>query len=57
MVADLLTKARPGMKVVFMSGYADAVIARHGVRAQDAPFLQKPFTPERLADTIVEVLG
>jgi CheY-like chemotaxis protein len=56
-VADILTRTRPGMKVVFMSGYADAVIARHGVMAREVPFLQKPFTPERLADTIVEVLG
>ncbi len=57
MVAEMLTKMRPGMKVLFMSGYTDDAIVRHGVMERDMPFLQKPFTPERLANKIVEVLG
>ena len=57
MVADMLTRMRPGLKVVFMSGYTDDAIVRHGVMERDVPFLQKPFTPERLANKIVEVLG
>ena len=40
-----------------MSGYTDDVVVRHVVMERGAPFLQKPFTPERLANTIVEVLG
>ncbi len=56
-VAVMLTKMRPSMKVVFMSGYTDDAIVRHGVMERDVPFLQKPFTPERLANKIVEVLG
>jgi signal transduction histidine kinase len=56
-VAEMLTKMRPAMKVVFMSGYTDDAIVRHGVMERDVPFLQKPFTPERLANKIVEVLG
>jgi signal transduction histidine kinase len=56
-VAEMLTKTRPEMRVVFMSGYTDAVIVRHGVNTRQVPFLQKPFTPERLANKIVEVLG
>ena len=56
-VAVMLTKMRPAMKVVFMSGYTDDAIVRHGVMERDVPFLQKPFTPERLANKIVEVLG
>jgi signal transduction histidine kinase len=57
MVAEMLTQMRPGLKVVYMSGYTDDTIVRHGVMARDVPFLQKPFTPERLANKIVEVLG
>jgi two-component system, cell cycle sensor histidine kinase and response regulator CckA len=57
MVAEMLTRMRPGLKVVFMSGYTDNAIVRHGVMERDLPFLQKPFTPERLANKIVEVLG
>jgi two-component system cell cycle sensor histidine kinase/response regulator CckA len=57
MVAAMLTKMRPGLKVVFMSGYSTKDIARHGVIEHEVPFLQKPFTPERLANTISEVLA
>jgi two-component system cell cycle sensor histidine kinase/response regulator CckA len=57
MVAKMLRSMRPGLKVVFMSGYASADVARVGVLQDEAPFLQKPFTPERLANTISEVLG
>jgi len=57
MVAAMLTRMRPGLKVVFMSGYGTNDIARHGVIEHEVPFLQKPFTPERLANTISEVLA
>ena len=57
MVAAMLTRMRPGLKVVFMSGYGTDDVARHGVIEHEVPFLQKPFTPERLANTISEVLG
>jgi signal transduction histidine kinase len=57
MVAQILTKLRPAMKVAFMSGYTDDAIVRHGVMVHEMPFLQKPFTPERLANKILEVLG
>ena len=57
MVAAMLRKMRPGLKVVFMSGYSSADVARHGVVHGEVPFLQKPFTPDRLANTISEVLG
>ena len=48
MVAEMLTQLRPAMKVVFMSGYTDDAIVRHGVMERDVPFLQKPFTPETI---------
>ena len=57
MVAARLAALRPSMKVVYMSGYTDDAIVRHGVMTRDVPFLQKPFTPEQLADKILEVLG
>jgi len=56
-VADLLLAARPGLKVLFMSGYTDAAIVEHGVLEAGTHFLQKPFTPDGLSRKVREVLG
>jgi CheY-like chemotaxis protein len=55
-LADRLKPARPGMKVLFMSGYTDDAICQHRVLGPDAHFLQKPFTPDVLARKVREVL-
>ncbi len=39
-----------------MSGYTDKVIAQHGVLDPGTNFLEKPFTPNGLADKVREVL-
>ena len=46
----------PDLKVLYMSGYADNVIFQHGILDQAMAFLQKPFTIERLAGKVREVL-
>jgi nitrogen-specific signal transduction histidine kinase/CheY-like chemotaxis protein len=56
-VADLAIAARPGLKVLFMSGYADAAIVQHGVLEPGTHFLQKPFTPDGLSRKLREVLA
>jgi signal transduction histidine kinase/CheY-like chemotaxis protein len=56
-VAEMLTVMRPSIKVVYMSGYTDDAIVRHGVMAHDMSFIQKPFTPEGLHNKILEVLS
>jgi two-component system cell cycle sensor histidine kinase/response regulator CckA len=56
-VADHLLAARPGLKVLFMSGYTDAAIVEHGVLEPGTHFLQKPFTPDGLSRRVREVLG
>ena len=56
-VADHLLAARPGLKVVFMSGYTDAAIVEHGVLEPGTHFLQKPFTPDGLSRKVREALG
>jgi PAS domain S-box-containing protein len=46
----------PGLKVLYMSGYADDAILRYGVREQSVSFLHKPFSPEVFARKVREVL-
>jgi CheY-like chemotaxis protein len=53
---ERLRALRPETKALYMSGYADAVIARHGVLDEDAGFLQKPFSLWDLAKKVREAL-
>jgi PAS domain S-box-containing protein len=54
-LAERLVARRPGLGVLFMSGYTDDQVLAHGV-ARGAGFLQKPFTPDVLARKVREVL-
>jgi PAS domain S-box-containing protein len=56
-LAERMAPLRPETKVLFMSGYTDDAIVRHGVLAAEAAFLQKPFTPAGLTRKVREVLG
>jgi CheY-like chemotaxis protein len=55
-LADRLKERRPGIKVLFMSGYTDDTVVHHGVERRDAEFIQKPFSPEELAIKVRGVL-
>ena len=48
-LAGHLGREHAGMKVIYMSGYADDAIGNHGVLAEGMDFLQKPFTPHDLS--------
>jgi PAS domain S-box-containing protein len=56
-LAEKLALTRPDMRVLYMSGYTDDAIVRHGVLDGRASFLEKPFTPDGFARKIREVLA
>jgi CheY-like chemotaxis protein len=55
-LAVRLAAVHPEARVLFMSGYADDAVVRHGAREEQVPFLPKPFTPADLARKVREVL-
>jgi PAS domain S-box-containing protein len=55
-LAQRLAPLRPGLKVLYMSGYTDSSIAQHGVLEAGISLLHKPFTEEGLVRKIREVL-
>jgi len=55
-LAERFRMLRPAMKVVFMSGYTDDAIVRHGILQEGIAYLQKPFTPVSLAKKVRVVL-
>jgi CheY-like chemotaxis protein len=55
-LAKLLKPLYPEIKVLYMSGYTDDAIVRHGVLEKGVNYIQKPFTMEGLARKVREVL-
>jgi PAS domain S-box-containing protein len=55
-LAERLLQIRPAMRVLYMSGYTDDAIMRHGILESSLAFLQKPITPEALVRKVREVM-
>jgi len=55
-LVERFAKLRPNTKVLFMSGYTDDAIVRHGVLRPGTAYLQKPFSPDTLGRKVREVL-
>jgi PAS domain S-box-containing protein len=55
-LAERLRAHRPGLKVLFMSGYTEKVIAAGGVMPPNTGFVEKPFTVEQLMRRLREIL-
>jgi CheY-like chemotaxis protein len=54
-LAEMLSPQRPEMRVLYMSGYPDGVIAKHGVTEAGISILRKPFTRDELMRRVEDV--
>jgi DNA-binding NtrC family response regulator len=55
-LADRIAELRPGIPVLFTSGYTDGEIVRRGLLHPDAAFIQKPFEPDVIVRIVRERL-
>jgi DNA-binding response OmpR family regulator len=55
-VAEAFMRLRPDAKVLYMSGYTDDAVVRHGILQSGIAYLQKPFTGETLTAKVRAVL-
>ena len=53
----LLRQSRPGLRALYITGYAEEVIGNHGIIGPGSALLEKPFTANQLAQKIREVLA
>ncbi len=55
-LVEAARKTRPELRVLYMSGYTDDALDRHGLQGTDDHFIQKPFTPLSLARKVRAIL-
>jgi signal transduction histidine kinase/ActR/RegA family two-component response regulator len=56
-LAERLAPVRPDMRVLFMSGYTDDAMVRHGVFSEGHGFIQKPFSATALMEQVRQMLN
>lgn len=56
-LADRLLELRPGLRVLFITGYAATAVERQGALAERSGLLEKPFNADQLARMVREVLA
>jgi signal transduction histidine kinase/ActR/RegA family two-component response regulator len=56
-LAKRISATRPGIHVLYVSGYSDADITAQGVASEEIEVLEKPFTADALSRKVSEILG
>ncbi|HEX8766111.1 MAG TPA: ATP-binding protein, partial [Candidatus Acidoferrum sp.] len=55
-LAEHLLAKRPEMRVLYMSGYTNGILSEHAFRAEDAAFIEKPFSHDALSRKVRHTL-
>lgn len=55
-LADLVARTRPQMKILYISGYDDESVTRHGLAGAGRVFLSKPFGLDAFLRSVRELL-
>ncbi len=55
-VIQKIERGRSGVRVLYISGYSDDSVVRHGIQEDGVHFLQKPFTPSELSSKVRQIL-
>jgi CheY-like chemotaxis protein len=55
-LSQTLERSRPYLKTIYMSGYTDDAVLRHGIHKMGAAFLQKPFSLGTLSQSVRNTL-
>ena len=55
-LAERLRGEKPGLKIIYSSGYTDDMLGRNSVLRDNENFLEKPFDPDKLLRRVREIL-
>ena len=55
-LADRLERERPGMRILFMTGFAEEAVVKEGILGKRRECIGKPFTREQIAKRVRELL-
>lgn len=53
---EQIEKIKPGIKTLFMSGYASEIISKKGILVEGINYIEKPFSHEELAEKVRTIL-
>jgi len=56
-LADRLEKERPGLRILFMTGYAEEVVVNEGILGKQRECIGKPFTREEITKRVRKIIS